>query len=153
MALSETVLCYPSRLSRRVAALQPAGRVPTRGWFAGLSRAGYHPDSGSHLRRDLRPSGPSFGHSPVGKLGGPEDKDPPAGQHLELENSNFAEVGNSRRNLIPTARHTTSQSLQEVHHRSISEFRMSPAGRLRPWILSRKKRGKKKLSETALLDV
>ena len=49
----------------------------------------------------LRPSRSSFGDSPVGKLGGPQDKDPPAGQRLELANSNFAEVGNGRRNLIP----------------------------------------------------
>src|SRR5206468_634876 len=28
----------------------PAGRVPTRRWLAGLSRAGYDPNSGPHLR-------------------------------------------------------------------------------------------------------
>ncbi|HXP84402.1 MAG TPA: hypothetical protein VN841_06760, partial [Bryobacteraceae bacterium] len=47
------------------------------------------------------------------------------GQHLELANSNFAEVGNGTRNLISDGAKTTLQSPdQEVDQRSTSEFRL-----------------------------
>jgi hypothetical protein len=91
--LHETVLRYRGRLPHRVIALQPAGRVPTCRWLAGLSRAGYHPHSGPHLRRHSRPSWPAAGDSLVGKLGRAEDENPLDGRHLALANSNFAEVG------------------------------------------------------------
>jgi hypothetical protein len=100
--LPETVLCYRGRVSSRVAALQPVGRVPTCGWYAGLSRADDHPDSGPHLRRDPRSSRSPSGAPPVRKLGRSENENPLTGQHLDLANPNFAEVGSGPENLIPT---------------------------------------------------
>src|SRR6202521_4941058 len=99
--LLETVLRHRGRLSRRITAVQPAGRVPTCGGPAGLSPAGYDPDSGPHLRRCSRSSWSPSGDPSVGKLGWTQDQNPAARQHLELANSNFAEVGAGARNLIP----------------------------------------------------
>jgi hypothetical protein len=71
--LPEGVLRHRSRLPLGVAAVQSAGRVPTRGRFAGLSRARYDSHSGAHLRRHLGPCRPSIGCPPVAKLGWSEN--------------------------------------------------------------------------------
>src|SRR6266478_1913836 len=99
--LHETVFRHRGRLSRRVTAVQLAGRVPARGWFADLSPAGYPPDSGPHLRGNSWADRPPTGDSSVGKLGRTEDENSLARQHLELANPNFAEVGSVAHNLIP----------------------------------------------------
>ena len=99
--LPETVFRHRGRLSRRVTTVQLTGRVPARGWFADLSRARYHPDSGPHLRGNSWADRPPTGDSSVGKLGRTEDENSLAGQHLELANPNFAEVGSGAHNLIP----------------------------------------------------
>src|SRR5207302_8362378 len=105
--------------------LQPVGRVPTCGWDADLSRASDHSDSGPHLRRDPRPSRSPSGAPSVPKLGRFENENPLAGQHLELANSNLAEVGTVRHNLIPTIISPRVETCaQEVDQCSISEFRL-----------------------------
>src|SRR5260370_572820 len=85
------------------------GPVPTCRWLARLSRAGYDPNPGPHLRRHSRPSWPAAGDSLVGKLGRAEDENPLAGQHLALANSNFAEVGDGPTNLILSGIKTVRQ--------------------------------------------
>jgi hypothetical protein len=62
-------------------------------------------------------------------LGRTEDENPIARQHLDLANSNFAEVGRRAHNLIPASRSTSLENrIQEVNQSSISESRLS--GRL-----------------------
>ena len=58
-----------------------------------LSRARHAPHPGAHLRRDPRPRRPTCGGTPVAKLGRSQNENPFDGQHLELANPNFAEVG------------------------------------------------------------
>src|SRR5205823_11936010 len=110
--------------SRRVTPVQLTGRVPARGWFAHVSRAGYHPDSGTHLRGNSWADRPPTGDSSVGKLGRTEDENSLAGQHLELANPNFAEVGSVAHNLIPnrSPNHFPNRG-QVVRSSSTSEFR------------------------------
>src|SRR5205823_11425778 len=101
------------------------GRVPTRSWLAGLSRAGHHPHASPYLRRDSRPNRPSSGNSPIAKLGWIENENLLAGQYLELANSNFNEVGTHGRNLIPDGSQTSFLNLRlRRDQRSTSEFRI-----------------------------
>ena len=125
--LHETVLRHRGRFSRRVTAVQPAGRVPTRGWLAGLSRAGYYPHPSPHLRRDSRPSRPPPGDSSIGKLGWIENENPFAGQHLELANSNFAEVGIGASNLTRGVSQTRAKRASKTDDRAAisAQFRNS----------------------------
>ncbi|HSW49755.1 MAG TPA: transposase [Bryobacteraceae bacterium] len=56
-----------------------------------------------NLRRHSRPSWSSPGCPPVAELGRLKHKDPLAGEHLELANSNFAEVGSDAGDLTSNA--------------------------------------------------
>ena len=103
-----------------LAELQRAAGLPV------YRQSGYSQDSDPRLRRCSRSSWSPSGDSSVGKLGRTQDQNPIARQHLELANSNFAEVGAGLRNLIPNrAKPSFPSPDKEVNQRSTSEFRFT----------------------------
>jgi hypothetical protein len=74
---------------------------------------------------NFRSKNMEFAVAAVGKLGRTQDENPIARQHLELANSNFAEVGAGPRNLIPNGAKPSFQNRdKEVDQRSTSVFRL-----------------------------
>jgi hypothetical protein len=102
-------LCYRGGIPGRAAGLQPAGRVPTRRRLAGLSRTRHAPYASPDLRSHPWSCGPTFGASPVAKLGWFDSTKRLIRQHLALADTNFAEVESDRRDLIHSSGFTPCQ--------------------------------------------
>src|SRR3954447_22454433 len=98
--LPPAVLRYRSRVAGHLAAVQLTRRVPARRSVAWLSRTGYPPHPGSHLRSHTGPRRATLSSSPVAKLGWFANQKPFARQHLRLAIPNFAEVGFRPRHMI-----------------------------------------------------
>src|SRR5271165_6383810 len=99
--LSARVLRHRSRFPGHLAAVQPARRVPARGWPARVPRTRDPAHTSVHLWRHPRAGGTTMGAPPVAELGRVANTKPLAGQNLKLGNPNFAEVGFCRSYLKP----------------------------------------------------